>query len=367
MTRRLKDRMSNQSGTVLIVTAGMLVVVIGAAALAIDLGSFWKAQKQAQAAADAAALAASQDLPTNTTAASTDGTNYGRTNYPGSTVSVQTNYNSQPGEVKVTVHANTPSFFGQFFGLTKANVTASAVAGGNGTSAPAAIFAYDDQCAHPGIALDANATSITGAVISNGSLSQEANPTSTLGVGSYGGPNGCAYTDNGKGQFTSGPTENPALQAFPTDFRNNPPACTVTGTNMTWSQSNATIPAGVYCASGTITLSGNNLNGTGVTFIANSFVITGNNAVFSAPSSTGLLFYETGTSTLRFEGNHMTLATVSDPQGGIIFAPNATVQFDGNNSGTGFIEANDVVIDGNSFQINGSGPVMGGTGNSLIS
>jgi hypothetical protein len=35
-------------------------------------------------------------------------------------------------------------------------------------------------------------------------------------------------------------------------------------------------------------------------------------------------------------------------------------------AGTGFIEANNVVVNGNSFDITGTGPVLGGNGNSLV-
>ncbi len=128
---------------VLVIVAGMMVAVLGMAALAIDIGSFYKAQRQAQSAADAGALAASQDLPGSTSSATTDGNTYALKNYPGATATVTPNYNNVPGEVQVSVTADTPSFFGRIFGITKATVSASAVAGGNGSDAPAAIFGYD--------------------------------------------------------------------------------------------------------------------------------------------------------------------------------------------------------------------------------
>jgi Flp pilus assembly protein TadG len=56
------------------------------AALAVDLGSLDQAHAQVQAAADAGALAASQGLTSNPTAAAADATSYARENYPGATV-----------------------------------------------------------------------------------------------------------------------------------------------------------------------------------------------------------------------------------------------------------------------------------------
>ncbi|MEO6858164.1 MAG: pilus assembly protein TadG-related protein [Solirubrobacteraceae bacterium] len=362
--RGLKRRSGQESGVVLVLVAGMLLAFLGMAALAIDIGSFYKAQRQAQTAADAGALAASQDLPTGTAAASQDGTTYALKNYPGATVNVTTNYNNTPTKVQVKVTASTPSFFGQIFGITHANVSASAVAGGNGSAAPAAIFGYDDKCSDPGVALNGNALTVNGAVVSNGSLSMNDNPSSTVTTGTYGGPNNCTFNNLGKGSFTYGPTFTPNLTAFPTDFRNNPPACTATptppATTFSWSSNNQTIPAGVYCAN-EIDLTGNHLSNdpAGVTFIANTFVISGNNPTFTAPSSTGLLFWDTGTTVFDVTSNHIGYS-------GTIFAPTATVQIDGNAAGTGFIEANNVIINGNAFDITGTGPVMGGNGNSLV-
>jgi Flp pilus assembly protein TadG len=358
---------ADEGGVIIVLVAGMLVLILGMAALAIDVGSFYQAQRQAQSAADAAALAASQDLPASMGAAANDGTTYGHKNFPTATVNVTTNYNNNSSQVQVKVTAQTPTFFGQLFGMTSATVSATAVAGGNGSAAPAAVFAYDDKCADPGIAFNKNNVSIVGAVISNGSLSDSTNPHSSIGTGTYGGPNGCQYS--GSDPYTSSPTVNPALQAFPDDFRTTTPTCSFTADSFTWSSNNKTIPSGVYCATGTITLSGNHLSGQGVTFIADNFVITSQNMTLSAPTgSGGLLFWETGTQTMDIEPNSLSLQNPDGTNGGggTIFAPSATVQFDGNTTGTGFVEANDVIVNGNNFSVTGWGPVMGGNGNSLM-
>jgi hypothetical protein len=360
----------------------MLVVILGMAALAIDIGSFYQAQRQAQAAADAGALAASQDLPTSTGQATTDGTNYAQKNFPSSQVSVAANYNNNKNQVKVTVSAQSPTFFGRLFGVTQENVSASAVAGGNGSAAPAAIFGYDSTCAGTGVQINGNSASITGAVISNGNLEERTNSNTHITTATYGGPNaapaGCTnFTNNspnGKGgTFDYGPTVNPQLQAFPTDYSQNLPACTLTSTiPLVWGSSGnkGNIVPGVYCAP-EIDITGNNITGgpspdcltCGVVFISPKFVISGNNVSLTAPNGGGsnLLFYDTGTSPFVIgpQGNSITV-------NGAIYAPSTTVQIDGNSAGTGFIEANDVIINGNSFTITGAGPVMGPTDSALV-
>jgi Flp pilus assembly protein TadG len=345
--RALRRRARQEDGVVLVIVALLMVVFMASAALAIDVGSFYQAQRQAQSAADAGALAAAQDLPSGTVAAAA-ATSYATTNFPGSTVTVSTPYNGSSQRVKVTVNATTPSFFGQFLGVTKADVSASAVAGGTGAT-KAAIFAYDSTCSSTGVALNGNAMTINGAIISNGSLSASGNSNSSYGPATYGGPNHCSFSNKGSGSFASTPTATTTLNPYPYDFRDHPPTCTFSSAAFTWSSDNATIPSGVYCATGAITLSGNNLNGTDVTFIAATIVVTGQNSTYTAPSDTNLLFWVTGTTTLDITSNSITI-------GGTIFAPTASVIIEGNAGGTGFIEANDVIINGNSSYV-GSGPV----------
>lgn len=63
LTAALCRRMrGDQKGTIVIMAAALLPVVLGAAALAVDLGSLYVERRQAQGAADLAAIAAAADL-----------------------------------------------------------------------------------------------------------------------------------------------------------------------------------------------------------------------------------------------------------------------------------------------------------------
>jgi hypothetical protein len=73
----------DQSGQVAIVVALMLVVLLGFAALVVDVGLNWAARTQAQGAADAAALAGVIALPNDPTAAIDDVRHYLNANVPG--------------------------------------------------------------------------------------------------------------------------------------------------------------------------------------------------------------------------------------------------------------------------------------------
>ena len=60
--RRLRDQ-GTQRGQAIVMVAVALVVLMGCAALTIDLGYAWYAKRELQATVDAAALAGAQELP----------------------------------------------------------------------------------------------------------------------------------------------------------------------------------------------------------------------------------------------------------------------------------------------------------------
>jgi hypothetical protein len=361
---RLRRRGAQEDGVVLAFVAIMMVVILGMAAMAIDIGSYYAAQRRAQAAADAAALAASQDLPSNPTGAYSDAQTYGLKNYPGATVTPQSPYNGSTSQIHVTVTGSTPSFFGRIFGLTSETVSASATAGEHGHATQAAIFAYADggNCNDMGIQIDKNNAAISGAIQSNGKITDNGLGTSNVGAGVFG--TGCSFNGNSQHYGTTPFASNPT--GYPLDYRLNPPTCTVTVSgNYTFPSTAYPNPLapGVYCnTNGTINLSG--ATGTGVTFEANHVTDTGGTDV-SAPLSNGtygLLLYQTGSDAaagqLTINGNQEVL-------NGTIFAPIATVDIQQNNASTGFIEANNVHIEFNNFTITGDGPVVPGTGGGL--
>src|ERR1700688_2501531 len=80
----------DESGAVLVLAAGCLVVLLGLSALAIDIGVGHTQQRQIQNAADAAALGAAQDLVPSPTmkesTAVTDAQNLAGENLPKDTL-----------------------------------------------------------------------------------------------------------------------------------------------------------------------------------------------------------------------------------------------------------------------------------------
>ena len=67
--RSLLTRSRDESGQVLVFVAFILTVIVGMAALVVDVGSWYQAHRHLQTAADAAALAGAQELPNQSLAA----------------------------------------------------------------------------------------------------------------------------------------------------------------------------------------------------------------------------------------------------------------------------------------------------------
>jgi hypothetical protein len=124
MTRLLKSN----SGQATVLTVLALTVLVGMAALVLDIGSWYRAQRGTQAAADAAALAAAQALPTSTGTASAMAADYLAKNGGGnSTVTFSSKFTAGDS-VTVKVSRPTPGFFAKLFGVGSVDVGATATA-----------------------------------------------------------------------------------------------------------------------------------------------------------------------------------------------------------------------------------------------
>jgi len=387
----------------LVMTAILLVVIIGLAALAIDVGSFYQAQRQAQAAADAGALAGADALAagSSTAAAASTATTLANTNYPSTTTPTAT-INGQT--ITVNVANTTPAYFGQIFGVSSENVGARAVASGTVTDSPCttagsscyAIFAMDSSCSSNGVNATTGNITITGGVHSNGSISGHAN--NGYGPTSYGPTaNGCTATpqsDFAGGTAVSGPV----ITSWPIDYSVTypkcgaslpvkctgpgltPSYCTVSSPiNLNYSSSLTGTSSGIYCDYGTgsgvdpsdpstwkgaLSFTGSASVTYNGTFIAGSISVSGGNQTFNPAQGNALLFY----------------ATQADPSGslaaidlagggstftGHMFAPNGKINVKTGGNSTNFLEAKDVVLAGGGMTITGSGPqVPSGGGNS---
>jgi hypothetical protein len=392
---------------VLVIVGVSLVAFLGLAALAIDLGSFFQQQRQAQSAADAAALAGAQELP-STANATTYAQSYVAQNLPGGNTPT-ISYNSTSSQITVTVSKQVPSFFGQTLGLTSANVSARAVAGLRGVpscSAPGsscyAIFAKDPNCTSGNNSVTITGGNINiGAILTNGSLSTTGGTVDTFGTTTI-GPSAsvppCTWTDKGGSKTFGGnpqPTAGTGTSGWPIDYSFDFPKCTTNcnpqGTPSFCTQSNfsalwAVTPAvnspQIYCGVGsgtaadpstwngamtvTTAAGGSSSSPQEDTYVAGSVSFPSATGGYLEPcgyASSGYVAAgcPAGVPKPPYTTNYplvyavATGAAVSVPNAGgtsfigDVFAPNGTITFMGGGLTTGFLEGWDVNFQGGNF------------------
>jgi Flp pilus assembly protein TadG len=129
---RSPDRRSPaaQCGQSLALITVFMMVLLGACALAIDVGSWYQAKRAAQASADASALAGASQLPAGWSYAQTAATGEFTTNKGASDTATYQNVtvNASNDSVKVTVTRPSSSYFAKLFGIGSKSIKASATA-----------------------------------------------------------------------------------------------------------------------------------------------------------------------------------------------------------------------------------------------
>jgi hypothetical protein len=144
----------NQSGQALVLTVVFLVSMLGMSALVLDVGSWYRAKRNLQATADAAALAGAQALPDDPSGASSLANDYaGRNASDLATKDVSVGSNIVPND-RITVHVTRPSpgFFAKLFGIDSVNVGASATAQSEGMAQAKYVAPIAVKNTHPMLA-----------------------------------------------------------------------------------------------------------------------------------------------------------------------------------------------------------------------
>lgn len=120
----------DQRGQAFVITVLMIASLLGLSALVLDVGSWFRAHRQLQATADAAALAGAQELPQSPGNASSLANNYAAQNtsgLQGVTVNLSQTYVAND-TIKVRVTKPAEGFFSKVFGINSVDEGASATA-----------------------------------------------------------------------------------------------------------------------------------------------------------------------------------------------------------------------------------------------
>lgn len=139
----------SQRGQAAVLTVIFITALLGMTALVLDAGSWFRAQRGAQAAADASALAAAQALPESPGEAGALAASYVAKNGAGSATVTFKSTNLANDTISVHLVRTAPGFFAKLFGVDSVEVgaTASARSGGISQARYAAPFVVDEQ--HP--------------------------------------------------------------------------------------------------------------------------------------------------------------------------------------------------------------------------
>lgn len=125
----------NERGQAAVLSVLFLAALIGMMALVLDVGSWFREQRDTQAAADASALAAAQALPEDPAQADALAAEYLAKNRGGtSTVTYSSEY-SDHDTISVHVSRTAPGFFAKLFGIDSVTVGANATARATGLTA----------------------------------------------------------------------------------------------------------------------------------------------------------------------------------------------------------------------------------------
>ena len=121
----------DERGQALVIPVLFLVVLLGMAAATIDVGSWYRTHRQAQAAADAAALAAAQELPADTTTAATNRALEYASKNGGGLAAGDITYSSSLNTndtVSVKVRRPAPIFFSRVLGISSVTAVGKSTA-----------------------------------------------------------------------------------------------------------------------------------------------------------------------------------------------------------------------------------------------
>jgi secretion/DNA translocation related TadE-like protein len=124
----MNTRTQNERGQATVLTLIFLVVLLGMAALVLDIGSWYRADRDTQSTADSAALAGAQSLPDDTGQAVSLASNYADKNGGGLQSATISSSIASNDTIKVKISKESPGNFTKFFGHDSTTVGSSATA-----------------------------------------------------------------------------------------------------------------------------------------------------------------------------------------------------------------------------------------------
>jgi secretion/DNA translocation related TadE-like protein len=140
----------NEKGQATVLTVVLLVVLLGMAAMVLDVGSWYRADRDTQSTADAAALAGAQALPEDPGKAVTLAQQYAAKNGGLGTGTVTISSQIVPNDtISVTVKRRAPGFFSKVVSVSSVAVASTGVARSEGVSSVKYVAPITVHYKHP--------------------------------------------------------------------------------------------------------------------------------------------------------------------------------------------------------------------------
>jgi Flp pilus assembly protein TadG len=140
----------NERGQAMVLTVVFLVVLLGMAAMVLDVGSWYRADRDTQSTADAAALAGAQALPEDPTKAMQLAQQYAAKNggLGSGTITISSNIVNND-TITVKVKRSAPGFFSKAVGVNSVTVASTGVARSEGVSSVKYVAPITVHYKHP--------------------------------------------------------------------------------------------------------------------------------------------------------------------------------------------------------------------------
>ncbi len=331
--------LKEESGQSMVLFALIFVILCAGVALAVDLGRVSLERDQLQTAADAAALAGAQDLPSSATAKSTALKLAQQNGVLTSEITSSSPYNGDSDEIKVVCTRTVDYTFASVLGLHSTTISASSVAEKTGINTGPFNYALFSGSSSDLLAIYGSNQYISGSVHSNYKFNMNGssqNITGSVeavsGITMYGSSITVGGTCQSASITTSGSSINIGSKVFsaaPTldmpDFSDilqaeaEAAGEAYTG-NKTFNSSKVSVDSPIY-VKGNLTVNGSDFTGKGVILVSGNITFNGSNLMYSSNDS--VCFYsESGNITIN--GSNIQLE-------GLVYAPNGSIIMNGSN------------------------------------
>ncbi len=351
--------LKDETGQFLVLFVLALGVLCGFVAMSIDVGMILYSRSDFQKAADAAALAAAQELP-DAAAAQAVAEQYLEANGfdvtgPNHTYEFTTPYQGDAYKIEVKISGDVGFIFGRVLNMDFVEVPARAVAdaGGSGGSG-AAIFVKNDNGAPDPLEFSGSDITVVGGVHSNSSIKIGGSNNFFDGYFTY----SWDLDNPGSGNTFTSPPQQAPYQPPPIDYDYSDFTCDYEWTEDTdlnslpevWVNgdpgTNQLIP-GVYCSTKDIQLSGQDITGNVSLVAGDELKISGSDFNLTAYWNDVLLYSSSD------HNNAIDMSGSGGSWTGFIHAPYGRVKIQGsdNLSVSGSIVADRVTVSGSDFSI----------------